>query len=546
MPLLKSLYYTYVPIRELLKVFGGTSVVLATSASQNIMKGSVLTLEGGSVREYQFDPAIESQPDQQIDVDVEFNDEALFTTAGFSSVAYLGAMTYYNSKFELKKRFKAIQETIEWMISRLDDAVSGLQDIEGAVIDEEIRLAQLKKNGATPVELLNEAQLGIQNIEQTLVFSGVNNIDDVQAGLIRLQHLNNPFLDVALLEEQYPLTYGSPTLKKWKRAQKLVDKKLIDNRITKGKDVDLYNFLFATPDIGTEEIWSLEAITTNFSAVIDEAKTELVNARNIAKSAQEGRAEMIATLGFSTEADASLINTVDEFLFASTTSISEAVSNATQYANELDIALDAVKKKGNEVVAIGAKASGKLASRILAAVSVWDGIYWVGTSIIDIGLNYLGVPEDQQKIPFLSDIPYIGKVFDFGEDKLGGSFIDDLIITPILDFILSPFLPEEVEATLVDGIWLLLATAATSDSLSSWTGALLNFYVDNISAEFESPFASDTEVEIENPLLKLFQLDPIAILEYTLYAVVAKIVFNGWIRPAYGYFSRQTGLGSTA
>jgi len=546
MPLLKSLYYTYVPIRELLKVFGGTSVVLATSASQNIMKGSLLTLEGGSVREYQFDPAIQSQPDQEVDVIVEFNEEALFTTAGFSSVAYLGAMTYYNSKFELKRRFKAIQQTITWMISRLDDAVAGLQDIEAAVIDEQIRLDNLRKNGATAVELLEESEKGIRNIEQTLVFSGVENLSDVEAGLIRLQNLNNPYLDVAQLEEQFPLTYGSPSLKKWKRSQKLVDKQLIDKRITQGKDIELYNFLFATPDVGTEEIWSLEAITANFSAVIDEAKTELKNARNIAQSAKEGRVEMLATLGFSDVADASMIETVDNFLLASTTSIGDAVQNATQYANELDTALDTVRTKADDVIAVGAKASGKLASRVLAAVSVFDGIYWVGTSLIDIGLNFLGVPEDQQKIPFLSDIPYIGKVFDFGEDKLGGSFIDDLIITPIIDFILSPFLPEEVEATLVDGIWLLLATAATSDTLSEWTGALLNFYVDNISAEFQSPFASDTEVEIENPLLKLFQIDPIAILEYTLYAVVAKIVFNGWIRPAYGYFSRQTGLGSTA
>jgi len=546
MPIVKALGYGFVPIKTLLKTIGVISPALATSATQNVMKGSYLTLEGGSVREYVFEPPTEDE--QQVNVDVEFNEEALFTTAGFSTVAYIGAMTYFNSKLELKRRFKAIQSTIQFMIRRLQDAVDGIQDIEAAVIDEEIRLDNLRKNGATSRELLQEAEKGIRNIEQTLVFSGVENIDEVQAGLIRLQYLNNPYLDLDDLERQFPLVYArdTPNLKTWKRASKLVDKKLIDERIAKGKDIDLYKFLFATPDVGTEEIWSLEALTANFAQVIDDTKGQLVNARNIAQNAEEGRTELLRTLGFSDEADKSLLTTVDDFLFTSTTSITEATKSAIEYANELDIALEGLKKNGDEVIAIGAKASGKLVSRGLAILSVWDGVYWVGTSIVDIGLNFLGVPEEKQRIPILADIPYIGRIFDYGEDKLGGSIIDDLVITPLIDLIVSPFLPEEVQATLIDGIWILIATAATSETLNEWVVALLNFYVDNINADFEAPFAVGGEFEVENPLLKLFSFEPLAILEVMLYAVVAKIVFNAWVKPAYGFFAQTTGLGSTA
>ena len=106
--------------------------------------------------------------------------------------------------------------------------------------------------------------------------------------------------------------------------------------------------------------------------------------------------------------------------------------------------------------------------------------------------------------------------------------------------IVSPFLPEEVQATLIDGIWILIATAATSDTLNEWVVALLNFYVDNINADFETPFAVGGEFEVENPLLHLFSFEPLAILEVMLYAVVAKIVFNAWVKPAYGYFVKQT------
>ena len=103
-------------------------------------------------------------------------------------------------------------------------------------------------------------------------------------------------------------------------------------------------------------------------------------------------------------------------------------------------AVEAMAKKASGIAGKGiARAAGRL---------FWiDTVYWLGTSAIDVGLNYLGIPEDKQRIPFLADIPFIGGLFDLSEST--GASAVDLILNGLYDGVVGLLgLEDETEALL--------------------------------------------------------------------------------------------------
>lgn len=181
--------------------------------------------------------------------------------------------------------------------------------------------------------------------------------------------------------------------------------------------------------------------------------------------------------------------------------------------------------------------AGRVGSRIVGAALWVDTVYWLGTSAIDVGLNYLGIPEDQQKIPFLSDIPGIGGLFDF-TDGLGASAVD-LVLTPILEGIFSLLGLEEEAESLIDILWGIIFSAATNPTLTPFIIAILDFYIDDVKIDFElsALFPISAELELELDLLKLFRLEPIDILVVWTYLIVGKILFKAWVKPAWASFT---------
>lgn len=189
--------------------------------------------------------------------------------------------------------------------------------------------------------------------------------------------------------------------------------------------------------------------------------------------------------------------------------------------------IDAMIKKAVPLASRGAV-------RVVGAVLWIDTVYWLGTSALDVGLNYLGVPEQAQRIPFLADIPGIGALFDFS-DGLGASAVD-LVLTPILEGVFSLLGLNDVKESAIDALWALIISAASNPSITPFIIAVLDFYIEDVEITFtlDVLFPIDgVNLDFRLDLFGVFRPEPLDVLIVWLYAVVGKIVFKAWIVPAF-------------
>lgn len=193
---------------------------------------------------------------------------------------------------------------------------------------------------------------------------------------------------------------------------------------------------------------------------------------------------------------------------------------------QTDEAIEAMIKKAKPL-------AGKVTGRLLGAALWVDTVWWLATTSIDVGLNFLGVDEEDQRIPLLADIPLIGSLFDFS-NSTGSSFVD-IILSPVLDGIFSLFEVEDEVQALTDLLWSVITTAALSPTLLPLTIALLDFYIDNIEYEIKIPAMfrfEDLETGLSLDVFG-FRPDPYNILIAWVYLITGKIVFKAWIKPAF-------------
>tara|TARA_R110002110_G_scaffold268862_1_gene484599 strand:+ start:628 stop:1803 length:1176 start_codon:yes stop_codon:yes gene_type:complete len=177
--------------------------------------------------------------------------------------------------------------------------------------------------------------------------------------------------------------------------------------------------------------------------------------------------------------------------------------------------------------------AGGVVGRFVGAVLWVDTVWWLITSAIDLGLNYTGIPEQKQRIPFLADIPIIGGLFDFS-DSIGSSAVD-LALSALFDGIYSLFNVEDEVQALTDQVWSIITAAALSPSLLPFTIALLEFYVESIAFDIEIP-ATFSFNEIDTDLsFDVFGIrpEPLDILVVWIYLITGKIIFKAWIKPAF-------------
>jgi len=194
--------------------------------------------------------------------------------------------------------------------------------------------------------------------------------------------------------------------------------------------------------------------------------------------------------------------------------------------------LGTISGASQEARAIGIK-SARFAKGI-GRFLFWDTVYWVVTGGLDIALNPF-VPEDKQRIPYLADLPVIGGLFDVSESA--GTSPLNLVIEWGLGNILDWFIPDSVAASFYD----LLDQAVDTDDLSAWLLLALTWWYDlgfDITLDdlaFEIP---DLSFETNLPI-PVGDLDPLDILSVAVVACVGKIVFKGWVMPAWKAFSRS-------
>lgn len=216
---------------------------------------------------------------------------------------------------------------------------------------------------------------------------------------------------------------------------------------------------------------------------------------------------------------------------ALTATVDDAVKTGSRAA--LLIAGESVEEGIEAMIKKARPLAGRVAGRIVGGILWVDTVWWLGTSALDVGLNYLGIPEDQQRIPFLADIPGIGGLFDLS-DGLGSSAVD-LVLTPILDFTFGLFGLEDVEESLIETLWGIILSAALNPTVAPFVIAILDFYIVNVSVDLDVDvaFPIDVQVDLKLDVFSLVRPEPIDILVLWLYAITGKVIFKAWLVPAW-------------
>jgi len=216
---------------------------------------------------------------------------------------------------------------------------------------------------------------------------------------------------------------------------------------------------------------------------------------------------------------------------ALTATVDDAVKTGSRAA--LLIAGESVEEGIEAMIKKARPLAGRVAGRIVGGILWVDTVWWLGTSALDVGLNYLGIPEDQQRIPFLADIPGIGGLFDLS-DGLGSSAVD-LVLTPILDFTFGLFGLEDVEESLIEALWGIILSAALNPTVAPFVIAILDFYIVNVSVDLDVDvaFPIDVQLDLKLDVFSLVRPEPIDILVLWLYAITGKVIFKAWLVPAW-------------
>ena len=546
MPLIKNAVLLPIKAGKLLNTLRKSKSVQAGAIgvsgqiAGSVAKGSAITLEGGGTVSATFG-------EEQLQVNAELNEAVLFTQTGLATMVYFGSQYYFVEKFQMKRRWAMLAKTMTFIADELAGSLKTFREIEELAVTQNEGIQKMLRAGDTAEDIFEQAGKNTQKLEQLLAFSA-GDINNAEGGLLRLKYINDPAVKLSQLDDNWPLRIGDPTNKNFKSAAKLLEPAVITQRRELGQEIGIFKYLFNQPENFSDEIWPLESTITNWKAQINELKQGLTANRNELKATREGIVQMKKTLVVSgiRTADISMINTIDNFAIQSTEAVTDTIKRSTSLGDDLAKQVKLAATKADDVIKTGAKIGGSVVGRFVSAALLVDGIYWAATATVDVVWNFFGTAEKDQKIPFLSDIPYIGRLFDFGTDKLGASVVDDFIITPVLNWIFKGFLPDEVEANLVDAAWIIILGASQNDTLADFVENVLEFYVDEINADFEVPTGWGGEQDATLPLMNLIPQEPLIILQVMAYAIIAKIVFRAWVVPSAAYFMRQVGSSPSA
>lgn len=173
------------------------------------------------------------------------------------------------------------------------------------------------------------------------------------------------------------------------------------------------------------------------------------------------------------------------------------------------------------------------------ATKVANGFKW---SLKGIG-KLLWVDSAIWIVSGLVDLAFLEDEDDtFWGERWGFSPVGELV-----DALFSWAIPEETQANIAQAIDGAVIAALTTDTFGGMVQTILDVFINEVKITIvPADFILDEQVINPKRLpLPKFQ-DPLVVLEVMTYAIVAKIVFNAWIRPAYGFFWRSVGNTTTA
>lgn len=261
--------------------------------------------------------------------------------------------------------------------------------------------------------------------------------------------------------------------------------------------------------------------------------SELVGGGNEIASASRG----IASAGFSLTNNLTQVQTGD-FVGGDFPDVDEILKKPPQLTpNEVAAVSDEIAKinknvkqfnKGVKGVKLSITTGKWLARANLLGIA--DLVYWLGSSVVDLALNWADIPEENQRIE-LGDSWFANFLEQFADlsEGVGTSPFDILVFNPILKLLI----PDDPYATLVE---IVSGEFSTLDALML---AIVTFWIEEIQIDLNTPI--DIEVGLDEPIvvetsLPVPSIEPLDILAVATVACVAKIVFNGWVVPAWRAF----------
>lgn len=168
----------------------------------------------------------------------------------------------------------------------------------------------------------------------------------------------------------------------------------------------------------------------------------------------------------------------------------------------------------------------KVSGRFLGKIFLIDTVVWAATGVFDL----LFIDDDAE---------YENAVLNYFAEEWGFTPIGFLV-----DKAVDAVLTEEAQDAALQNLRATMATAIVeSENLQALVNALVTFY----EVEFKiTIFPADFYIEQGATSVAvadyIIGLDPLDILSVALVACVAKIVFNGWVRPAYNALIGQAGV----
>lgn len=170
-------------------------------------------------------------------------------------------------------------------------------------------------------------------------------------------------------------------------------------------------------------------------------------------------------------------------------------------------------------------------AKVIRVLGIVDLAIWGATGVVDVLLDWAGIDEEDQRIPWIADIPVIGRLFDLSTG-FGTSLTDAFVVDPLLSLV-----PQEA----VEGFSDILGQDFSSFQLLLI--AVLDWAIEDIgfTGNIQLVFGS-REPTVIQAALPVPPLEPLDVLAGFAVACVAKIVFKAWVVPAWRVFTTTAGL----
>jgi len=345
---------------------------------------------------------------------------------------------------------------------------------------------------------LNNAKEDAQIIEELLIM-GSETQDLSKSSLFNKRVKSGEFMTPTIIEALDNIP-DFDRIKYEKALKEIVDANLFFSNKTTKAELELFSLVFETDDLLgfrqalKEQISSIDKFLKGADAasIYEQSTLPKYDGEDLTdegKYLNKQAKDAEKTLANLNEVNDALNNSIDDFI--------------RQQGKDPDTGKFLSKKAMARATATGlGKALG---------YALWvDGIIWVGTVAIDLGLN-LFMDEDEQ---------------GFFSERAGFSFVDEFVVVPLLDWI---FGDEEVQEFLVE---TLLEIAESSDSLTGVIYGVLFWFVESFDAQVDLNVDNDTTGQfILDSFSESYQPEYILVAGFC--AIVALEVWNSLLMPSW-------------